>query len=211
MSAADLGGGDGDDPVARLALLPQVFREEAIRELTVGQRLELNARWRRWAHRGQIEPPGDWRVWLIRAGRGFGKTRAGAEWVTHFAREAKDRRVALVGATIEEVRAVMIDGPSGLAAVAGEDEPVRWNATAGELRFHSGAIASVYSAEIGEVKAVLRVVSGEEDALIAAFAESALGLGVAAGAARRVRAFRRGGGGGRAGIRRRAVPDRAGA
>ncbi len=42
---------------------------------------EFNYRWDFWARENQKEPPGDWTTWLILAGRGFGKTRTGAEWV----------------------------------------------------------------------------------------------------------------------------------
>ena len=59
--------------------------------------MELIGRWPIWAHEGQLAPEGDWRVWLIRAGRGFGKTRAGAEWVSEIARGDPDARIALVG------------------------------------------------------------------------------------------------------------------
>ena len=37
--------------------------------------------WRFWRLAAQAEPEGDWRIWLVMAGRGFGKTRMGAEWV----------------------------------------------------------------------------------------------------------------------------------
>ncbi len=46
------------------------------------------------AHEGQEEPKGDWAIWLMMAGRGFGKTRAGAEWVLARARETKEARIA---------------------------------------------------------------------------------------------------------------------
>lgn len=55
-------------------------------------------------------------MWVILAGRGFGKTRTGAEWVHDVAEEAPGRRVALIAPTLETGRAVMIDGASGLLA-----------------------------------------------------------------------------------------------
>ena len=57
-------------------------------------------------------------VWLLVGGRGFGKTRAGAEWIRARAREAADARVALVGGSRDDVVKVMIEGPSGLIRVA---------------------------------------------------------------------------------------------
>lgn len=64
----------------------------------------------------QLPPPGDWRLWLILAGRGFGKTRAGAEWVHGLATAVAGRRFALVGSTYGDARQVMVEGESGLMA-----------------------------------------------------------------------------------------------
>ena len=134
--------------VRMLQLGPDRIR--IVRKLTVPELRELNGAWWLWSHDGQFAPAGDWRVWLIRAGRGFGKTRAGAEWVSQLARDRPDARIALVGGTIDDVRRVMVDGASGLRAVARADEVILWRPAAGELRFPSGAIAQVFSAEAPE-------------------------------------------------------------
>lgn len=97
-------------------------------------------------HEGQREPEGEWRVWMVMAGRGFGKTMAGAQWVTARARAHPGARIALVGGSFDEVAKVMVEGPSGLIALARADEPVEWVPTTGILRFHSGAEAFVYAA-----------------------------------------------------------------
>jgi phage terminase large subunit-like protein len=104
------------------------------------------------AHGGQIEPPAcadgsDWRVWSIIAGRAFGKTRAGAEWVMARARETPDARIALVGASLDEVAKVMVEGESGLIGIARSGESLRWVPRRGTLFFPSGAAAFAYSAE----------------------------------------------------------------
>ena len=62
-------------------------------------------------------PPGAWRVWLLRRGRGAGKTRAGAEWVRAGVEAGSYRRIALVGRTWADVRDVMVEGESGILAV----------------------------------------------------------------------------------------------
>lgn len=136
--------------LARLAALPDKERMRALSRLSKAQATELRERWTLWAHAGQLAPPGDWRVWLIRAGRGFGKTRAGAEWVSEWARSDASARIALVGATADEVAKVMIEGPSGVIAVARSGESVTWRASAGEVTFASGAKGFVYSAEAPE-------------------------------------------------------------
>ena len=106
--------------------------------------------WSWQAHDGQAAPEGDWRIWLLMAGRNFGKTYAGAQWVTAMARSHPGAQIALVGASVDEVVKVMIEGPSGLLALARPDEPPSWRPTHKVLHFHSGATAFVYSAGAGE-------------------------------------------------------------
>ena len=135
------------DVVALLAALDEKDRRVLIGRLSGPARRELNERWiGGWAQRGQQVEGEGWRVWLIRAGRGFGKTRAGAEWVSEVARRNGDAQIALVGATGDDVRRVMIEGPSGVCAVARATERVRYRRDAGEVVFPSGARAFVYSA-----------------------------------------------------------------
>lgn len=106
--------------------------------------------WGWQAHGGQQEPKGNWRMWLIMAGRGFGKTLAGAQWVLAQARAHPGARIALVGATYDEAVDVMIEGPSGLLALARPDEPMRWERKRRVLTFASGAEARPYSARAAE-------------------------------------------------------------
>ena len=109
--------------VDRLIALPECERAEAARAMTPAMRREFLARWKLWAHGGQTMPPGDWRVWLIRAGRGFGKTRAGSEWVNQLALDVPEGRFALVGASLDEVRAAMAWEPTVAADLATTPAP----------------------------------------------------------------------------------------
>ncbi len=70
-----------------------------------------------WARPSQLVPQGDWNTWLILAGRGYGKTRTGAETVRSFIDRGLARRIALVAPTAADVRDVMVEGESGLLAV----------------------------------------------------------------------------------------------
>ena len=138
-------------PVAeRLALLPVAQRLRAIRSLSAAQYNELQARWAQFTHDGQAEPDIDYRVWLVRAGRGFGKTRAGAEWISEQARNDPSARIALVGATAADARRVMVEGESGLLAVARPGEEPKWYPSRGLLVFKSGAEAQIFSAAAHE-------------------------------------------------------------
>jgi phage terminase large subunit-like protein len=94
---------------------------------------------------GQEEPAGDWRTWLVMAGRGFGKTRTGAEWVLAQARAHPNSRIALVGATLDEVAKVMVEGESGILACARLHEQLVWRASIGKLRLPGDGLAIAYS------------------------------------------------------------------
>ncbi len=102
--------------------------------------------WEGWARDAQLPPREAWRTWLICAGRGFGKTRAGAEWVRDVARHDGTARIALVGANLAEVRHVMVEGDSGvLAASPGALAPV-YEPSLRRLTWENGAMAWLYSA-----------------------------------------------------------------
>ncbi|MBX7541371.1 terminase large subunit domain-containing protein [Qipengyuania sphaerica] len=102
--------------------------------------------WEVWGRDEQLPPPGDWRVWLICAGRGFGKTRAGAEWVRDVARHEPDARIALVGASLGEVRSVMVEGESGILAAAPGALAPDYEPSLKRLSWPNGAQAFLYSA-----------------------------------------------------------------
>ncbi|KAB0573577.1 DNA-packaging protein [Brucella pituitosa] len=104
------------------------------------------------ARDAQLPPSGDWRVWLILGGRGSGKTRAGAEWVSGmalglapFATRACGH-IALIGETFADAREVMVDGPSGILSVSRANRP-RYETTRRRLLWDNGAVASLYSSE----------------------------------------------------------------
>lgn len=102
--------------------------------------------WEVHARPDQLPPPGDWRIWLMLAGRGFGKTRSGAEWVRAVAERDGGARIALVGATLMEARTVMVEGESGLLAIAPRwDRPI-WHPALKRLIWKSGAQAMLYGA-----------------------------------------------------------------
>ncbi|MEM9740483.1 MAG: terminase family protein [Pseudomonadota bacterium] len=100
------------------------------------------------ARDSQRPPPGDWRNWLFLGGRGSGKTRAGAEWLCFAARFGGVGRLALVGSSLAEVRDVMIEGPSGIRAVAlppGESL-LTYEVTRRRIVFPNGAEVFAFSA-----------------------------------------------------------------
>ena len=103
-------------------------------------------RWREMARAEQTAPAGDWSTWLYMAGRGAGKTRAGAEWVQEQI-DSGCRRIALVGATAADVRDVMVEGESGILATARPGMRPTYEPSRRRLTWPNGAIATTYSAE----------------------------------------------------------------
>ncbi len=111
--------------------------------------------WRRVARPKQLPPgsPGadsqrtDWRYWLLMSGRGFGKTRTGAEAVREQVREGRRRYIAFVAPTLDDGRKIMIEGPSGILTVSPPDERPRWIRDKRELHWPNGAIGYLYTSE----------------------------------------------------------------
>ena len=134
------------DVVGALSRLSVRDQRTVLRQMPRFHLRSLHDHWPYWAHAGQVPGGRDWGIWLIRAGRGFGKTRAGAEWVHAYARANTGARIALVGGTADEVRRVMVEGASGLIATVRHGERWTWARERGEFTFHDGAVAFVYSA-----------------------------------------------------------------
>ena len=133
--------------IRRLCRLSEEERRQFVLRMAPEGALRLDAMFATWAAEGQTAPPGEWRVWLMMAGRGFGKTRAGAEWVNAMALGGR-RRIALVGATIDEARAVMVEGKSGILAVAQRlDVQLKWEPSLNRLRWISGSEATLFSGD----------------------------------------------------------------
>lgn len=95
----------------------------------------------------QIAPRSDWRTWLMLGGRGAGKTYAGAFWLHELASHNAELTFALVGSALHDVREVMVEGPSGLKAMASPKERPRWEAGRKRLVWKNGSAAYAFSAE----------------------------------------------------------------
>jgi len=102
--------------------------------------------WPLLARPPQLPPLGEWRYWLILAGRGFGKTRAGAELVRAQAAIGR-RRIALIGPTVADVRDVMVEGESGLLNISPPSERPSFQPSRRRVVWPNGAMAFLYSAQ----------------------------------------------------------------
>jgi phage terminase large subunit-like protein len=133
------------DPFDRLGFAhPEVYAG-VIGMMGESERRDFHREWQAWAHRGRRMERPDWKVWLMLTGRGFGKTRTGTEWVCAEARQNRGLRIALVAASIDEARAVMVEGESGILSLAPRGEIKSWFRNSGRLTWTSGARAFLYS------------------------------------------------------------------
>lgn len=121
-------------------------RTRLVDRLSPEERNNFSYLWDYQARPEQLPPPGDWRIWMIMAGRGFGKTRTGAEWVRMIADSHPEARIALVSSSLAEARAVMVEGESGVMAVCPPDHQPRYEPSLHRIRFKNGAQAQLFSA-----------------------------------------------------------------
>jgi phage terminase large subunit-like protein len=132
--------------------------ERFVSTLSADEAAFLDHDWQLWARDDQLPPPlsqggGPWTTWLILGGRGAGKTRAGAEWVRGLAlgqppfADRPVERIGLIGETLGDARAVMVDGPSGLLAIHPPAQRPAYNASRRELTWPNGAVAQLFSAD----------------------------------------------------------------
>lgn len=130
----------------RLASLPIEDRAKALSILGPGEAEALLYDWEGFhARPNQIEPPGEWYIWLLLAGRGFGKTRTGGEWIKK--REASGaRHIALVAETAADARDVMVEGESGLLRLYPKADRPLYEPSKRRVTWPSGAIATLFNA-----------------------------------------------------------------
>lgn len=109
--------------------------------------LEGRMAWLEKARPTQITPESLWKVWLILAGRGWGKTRTGAEDVAWYGQRFPGSRIAIVAPTYADARDTCIEGDSGLRAVLPNGVVEAWNRSIGELTLVNGTRYKLFGAE----------------------------------------------------------------
>lgn len=133
-----------------LASQSEATRNKILGELTDEEIQLLASDWRFSARPEQLAPKSKWRTWLILAGRGWGKTRTGAEFIIDEVRQGRARRVALVGRTAADCRDVMIEGQSSILACSPDDFRPEYEPSKRRLTWPNGAIATTYSSQKSE-------------------------------------------------------------
>jgi phage terminase large subunit-like protein len=129
--------------------------ESLLLQLGPAKAEELMYTWAFWARPQQIAPDGNWNTWFINAGRGFGKTRAGVEWVRSKVKQGH-KRIAAIAATNSDIERVMVNGESGFLARCWKGDKTnkgvplgqpQWSPTKRLLTWENGAYVQFFSAE----------------------------------------------------------------
>ena len=121
--------------------------EEALAGLSDEECEVLLWDWSLWARPEQRLPTEAWRVWLVLAGRGFGKTRTGAEAVRDIMGSGEVGLLALMSKTPADARDVMVEGPAGILAVSPPSERPIYEPSKRRLTWPNGAVGIVYSGQ----------------------------------------------------------------
>lgn len=124
----------------------QAEHPEYLRSLTNYERGLVSLKWECHARPSQLPPEGNWNGWLILAGRGWGKTRVGAEYIRAAAESGRAKRIGLVAETSADGRDVMVEGDSGILAVSHPDSYPLYESSKRRLTWPNGTIATLYDA-----------------------------------------------------------------
>ncbi|HWY88261.1 MAG TPA: terminase family protein [Gemmataceae bacterium] len=131
------------------SVIEQLRREKDLRQrletLSDEELLNLAYDWKSWARPTQLAPTWDWATWLVLAGRGFGKTRIGAEQVRQWIKDGYNR-VNFIAATADDLRDIMVEGESGILAVCPPDERPTYRVSKRRLEWPNGAISLLFTA-----------------------------------------------------------------
>jgi len=128
-----------------LAALP-LAASQALKQASPEEKAAALFRWSLWARYSQCPPPPSWTIWLILAGRGWGKTRTGAEWVRDQVLAGR-KRIALMAATSADARDVMVEGDSGILTISPPWDRPHYEPSRRRITWPNGAIATTYSAD----------------------------------------------------------------
>jgi len=94
-----------------------------------------------------LPPQGNWNVWILLAGRGFGKTWVGSSYINELAESGRAKRIGLIAGTAGDARDVMIEGESGILNTAPSWCRPEYEPSKRRLTWPNGAIATAFSSE----------------------------------------------------------------
>jgi len=130
-----------------IALLPKEQRDKLLNSLTEEEAEDILYDWEVWARPKQLPPLGDWLTWLIRTGRGWGKTRTGSEYVISQAKKGAEH-IALIGETKADARDIMVElGPASILKVSRPDFMPTYESSKRRVTWPNGCVGTIYSGD----------------------------------------------------------------
>lgn len=136
-------------PLPEQSLMEQLLEiytiDELLQCIPTEQHEQARYDWSLWARPKQQAPAWAWFVWLLMCGRGFGKTRVGAEWTREQTKTSQ--YVNLIGATADDARDIMIDGESGILAICPPRERPVYRKSDRQLAWPNGAKSLIFTAD----------------------------------------------------------------
>jgi predicted phage terminase large subunit-like protein len=127
--------------------LPKAQKQAIFEKLSDDDCIDLYYNYEFWAREKQLFPPGDWFLWLLLAGRGFGKTWVAANWVVAKAKAAVGPVIAVMAPTAADIRDIMIEGPSGILSRCPPYFKPKYSKSIGQLVFPNGVKVLTFSAD----------------------------------------------------------------
>ena len=119
---------------------------QRLESLSDAELAALEYDWRAWARPEQLPPPEPWIRWLIMAGRGYGKTRVGAEQVRAWVK-ARHQAPNIIAATADDLRDVCVEGESGILSICPKDERPEYLVSKRRLDWPNGARSLLFTAQ----------------------------------------------------------------
>ncbi len=131
-----------------VAFNPELLRKELLSlDDTDLSYLMADLKWKVEARPNQLTPAGDWLTWLAVAGRGWGKTRTGAEWCRGKAWRMPGSIGHIMAPTHNDLRGVCFEGPAGLLTIIPSDLIADYNRSLQELRLINGSLIRGFAAD----------------------------------------------------------------
>jgi phage terminase large subunit-like protein len=132
--------------VERISELPKAERDALILSLSAEKALALRYDWPSWARSNQLPPPGSWSYWMVKAGRGFGKTRTGSETLRQRIKDGV-KQANIIVRTVGDIEKVLVRSSGGILKVCPPDERPTWVANKRLFLWPGGATSFVFTAE----------------------------------------------------------------
>jgi phage terminase large subunit-like protein len=132
--------------VERISELPKAERDALILGLSAEKALALRYDWPSWARPNQLPPPGSWSYWMVKAGRGFGKTRTGSETLRQRIKDGV-KQANIIVRTVGDIEKVLVRSSGGILKVCPPDERPTWVANKRLFLWPGGATSFVFTAE----------------------------------------------------------------